>query len=69
MQTNHQTAVHAGNLLVLPDGRVAFIDFGIAGKISAATWGGLEALLVAVSTQDYDMMVRGSRWREVLGHG
>lgn len=25
--------VHAGNLLVLPDGRVAFIDFGIVGRI------------------------------------
>jgi aarF domain-containing kinase len=23
--------VHAGNLLVLPDGRVGFIDFGIVG--------------------------------------
>jgi hypothetical protein len=28
--------VHAGNLLVLPDGRVAFIDFGIVGRIR---WG------------------------------
>lgn len=25
--------VHAGNLLVLPDGRVGFIDFGIVGRI------------------------------------
>lgn len=31
----HPTAdVHAGNLLVLPDGRVGFIDFGIVGRIS-----------------------------------
>ncbi len=28
--------VHAGNLLVLPDGRVAFIDFGIVGRIRYA---------------------------------
>jgi aarF domain-containing kinase len=28
--------VHAGNLLVLPDGRVGFIDFGIVGSIR---WG------------------------------
>lgn len=27
------TDVHAGNLLVLPDGRVGFIDFGIVGRI------------------------------------
>ena len=26
--------VHAGNLLVLQDGRIAFIDFGIVGMIS-----------------------------------
>ena len=25
--------VHAGNLLVLSDGRVGFIDFGIVGRI------------------------------------
>lgn len=29
--------VHAGNLLVLNDGRVAFIDFGIVGRIPEAT--------------------------------
>ena len=28
--------VHAGNLLVLADGRVGFIDFGIVGKISSS---------------------------------
>jgi predicted unusual protein kinase regulating ubiquinone biosynthesis (AarF/ABC1/UbiB family) len=28
--------VHAGNLLVLPDGRVGFIDFGIVGCIRCA---------------------------------
>ena len=43
---------------VLPDGRVAFIDFGIVGRISEGTWRGLEALLVATTTQDYDTMVR-----------
>mgnify|MGYP006169041839 CR=1 FL=1 len=29
--------VHAGNLLVLTDGRVAFIDFGIVGSIPRKT--------------------------------
>lgn len=28
----------SGNLLVLTDGRIGFIDFGIVGKISPKTW-------------------------------
>lgn len=47
-----------GNLLVLADGRVGFIDFGIVGKISPATWGAMQALMLAVSTEDYDTMAR-----------
>jgi len=58
----------AGNLLVLPDGRVGFLDFGIVGRISEATWRGLEALLVATSTQDYSVMV-GAAWVWVGGIG
>lgn len=49
--------VHAGNLLVLPDGRVGFIDFGIVGRISQPTWRAVEALLRATGTGDYDTMV------------
>ena len=30
--------VHAGNLMVLEDGRVGFIDFGIVGRINPGTW-------------------------------
>ncbi|KAL4529909.1 hypothetical protein Ndes2526A_g04652 [Nannochloris sp. 'desiccata'] len=50
--------VHAGNLLVLPDGRVGFIDFGIVGKISQPTWRAIEALLRATTIEDYDTMAR-----------
>ncbi|PSC67556.1 hypothetical protein C2E20_8783 [Micractinium conductrix] len=50
--------VHAGNLLVLPDGRVAFIDFGIVGRISPVTWRAIEALLLATGAADYDTMAR-----------
>ena len=36
--------VHAGNLLVLDDGRVGFIDFGIVGRIPPTTWAALNSL-------------------------
>ena len=50
--------VHAGNLLILPDGRVGFIDFGIVGKVSQTTWRAVEALLRATTTGDYDTMAK-----------
>jgi aarF domain-containing kinase len=50
--------VHAGNLLVLSDGRVGFIDFGIVGSISQPTWAGVEALLRSTTTGDFDTMAR-----------
>jgi len=36
--------VHAGNLLVLKDGRVAFIDFGIVGTIPPKIWDAIQDL-------------------------
>ncbi|MEW5308611.1 MAG: hypothetical protein WDW38_000556 [Sanguina aurantia] len=50
--------VHAGNLLVLADGRVGFIDFGIVGRVSPVTWKAMEALINAASQSDYDTMAR-----------
>ena len=45
--------LHAGNLLVLPDGRVGFIDFGIVGRVSPATWVAVQALLKAAAGDDW----------------
>ncbi|XRB10894.1 protein kinase domain-containing protein [Pseudoscourfieldia marina] len=48
--------VHAGNLLALPNGDVAFIDFGIVGRVAPTTWGALRDLFSSmgakVSTAD-----------------
>jgi hypothetical protein len=41
----------SGNLLVLRDGRVGFIDFGIVGRVSPITWGAVEALLLATQAR------------------
>ncbi|KAL0022009.1 hypothetical protein WJX77_005860 [Trebouxia sp. C0004] len=50
--------VHAGNLLVLKDGRLGFIDFGIVGKISPVTFQAMEAFLMSTMTADYNTMAR-----------
>ena len=39
----------AGNLLVLADGRVGFIDFGIVGRISPVTFKAMESLIASVA--------------------
>uniref|UniRef100_A0A7S0X116 ABC1 atypical kinase-like domain-containing protein n=1 Tax=Chlamydomonas leiostraca TaxID=1034604 RepID=A0A7S0X116_9CHLO len=56
-QTFHAD-VHAGNLLVLGDGRVGFLDFGIVGRISPVTWRAVEALVASLATGDYETMAR-----------
>lgn len=48
--------VHAGNLLVLQDGRVGFIDFGIVGRITPATWAAMETFLTSVGNGQYTAM-------------
>ena len=50
--------VSAGNLLVLKDGRLGFIDFGIVGKISPITFQAMEAFLMSSMTADYNTMAR-----------
>ncbi|CAE7845116.1 unnamed protein product, partial [Symbiodinium necroappetens] len=41
--------VHAGNLLVLEDGRVGFIDFGIVGRLSPQMATGIDKLNTALA--------------------
>ncbi|KAK3022378.1 hypothetical protein RJ639_047352 [Escallonia herrerae] len=48
--------VHAGNLWLLRDGRVGFLDFGIVGRISPKTWGAMEIFLASIATEEYDSM-------------
>ncbi len=48
--------VHAGNLLVLNDGRIGFIDFGIVGRIKPSTWKSVSKFINAIGTGDYQGM-------------
>jgi aarF domain-containing kinase len=40
--------VHAGNLMVLKDGRIGFIDFGIVGRIGPGTWNAVSDFITAI---------------------
>ncbi|GMY08398.1 uncharacterized aarF domain-containing protein kinase At5g05200, chloroplastic isoform X1 [Fagus crenata] len=48
--------VHAGNLWVLRDGRIGFLDFGIVGRISPETWAAMEVFLASIATEEYESM-------------
>ncbi|KAF9595885.1 hypothetical protein IFM89_005371 [Coptis chinensis] len=48
--------VHAGNLWLLRDGRIGFLDFGIVGRISPKTWAAMETFLISFSSEDYELM-------------
>ncbi|GAB2288057.1 hypothetical protein Dimus_022402 [Dionaea muscipula] len=53
---NFHADVHAGNLWLLRDGRVGFLDFGIVGHISSKTWMAMELFLSSLATQEYETM-------------
>lgn len=48
--------VHAANLLVLKDGRVGFIDFGIVGRIPAHTWAAVQSLGAGLVDGDWRLV-------------
>lgn len=48
--------VHAGNLMVLKDGRIGFIDFGIVGRIRPDTWEAVSDFISAVMVGNFEGM-------------
>ncbi|MEM7179445.1 MAG: AarF/UbiB family protein [Spirochaetota bacterium] len=51
--------VHAGNLMVLDDGRIGFIDFGIVGRISKEVWLGLMSFMEGIESNNAELMAKG----------
>merc|ERR1712230_72308 len=45
--------VHAGNLLAMEDGRVAFLDFGIVGRVPPRIWTALRDAGASIAAEDY----------------
>ena len=50
---HYHADLHAGNVMMLNDGRIGFIDFGIVGRLSPSTWEGLTSLSVCVPNEDF----------------
>lgn len=48
--------LHAGNLMVLTDGRLGFIDFGIVGRINPDTWGATTDFVESLTDGDFEKM-------------
>ncbi len=53
--------LHAGNLLVCPDGRVALLDFGITGRLDERGRRGLLRLVMSAATNDVRAQVESMR--------
>ena len=51
---------HPANLIVLPDSRICFIDFGAVGRFSTETRNGWRELLFHMQNRDVERMVRSS---------
>lgn len=51
--------VHAGNLMLLTDGTLGFIDFGIVGRLSPQIWQGLMLFMQGMGTENAEFMAKG----------
>ena len=63
----YQADPHAGNFLLLPDNRVAFIDLGLVGYLTEAERNALAELFQATMAEDFERV--GAIWLELARAG
>ena len=50
--------LHGGNIMLLEDGRLGFIDFGLVGRIKPTVWKGLFSLMGGISNNNYGLVAQ-----------
>lgn len=50
--------LHAGNLILLENGKIGFIDFGIVGKLKSEVWKACIGMIDSFGREDYQAMAR-----------
>lgn len=48
--------LHAGNILVLDDGRIGLLDFGIVGRLSRRVQDGIITMFLSIIDEDYETL-------------
>jgi ubiquinone biosynthesis protein len=48
--------LHAGNIFVLPDNRLGFIDFGMVGRLSKKTQNSIASMFMTLLNEDYERL-------------
>jgi predicted unusual protein kinase regulating ubiquinone biosynthesis (AarF/ABC1/UbiB family) len=61
--------VHAGNLMILEDGKIGFLDFGIVGRFSPKVFESLWLLVQGVSERNYRLIARSLIGLDATGGG
>ena len=48
--------LHAGNIFILPDSKLGFIDFGMVGRLSRQTQKSIASMFAALVKEDYELL-------------